>query len=150
MPNRETYHSLQVDQLVDPATVTSDTNSSAVDMQGYDSLTLLANVGESGDTLSSSVKIEFEVEHADDDGAGSPDTWSDVSDGDLLNFVSGTNDGTFALVDDPAEDDAAYLTGYVGGKRHVRVVINVTGTHSSGTPISVSAIRSHAGQQPVN
>lgn len=145
MALREIYSDLSVTQLYDPATTTADQNSTSIDMQGYDSLLLVANVGASGDTLSGSVKIEFEVEESSDDS-----TFTDVADADLTNSVTGTNTGTFALVDDPAEDDAVYITGYKGTERYVRVVINVTGTHTNGTPISITAIRGHAHQRPVN
>lgn len=142
---RDLYSNLSVSQLIDPDTLTADANSTAVDLQGYSSLMLVANVGASGDTLSGSVKIELEVEESDDNS-----TFTDVADADLHNAVDGTNDGTFAVIDDAAEDDAVYITGYQGNKRYVRAVVNVTGTHTNGTPISVSAIRGHAAERPVN
>lgn len=152
MPNRELYSNFAVSQLIDPATLSGNgdaTNSSEADLQGYDSVMLIANVGESGDSLSGSIKFEFEVEHADDDGAGSPDSWSDVSDSDLANVVSGSNDGCFAVVDAAAEDDAVYYTSYIGEKRYVRVVVNRTGNNANGTPISVTAVRGHPSLAPV-
>lgn len=123
-------------QVLDPATITSDTNCTSVDMKGYDELLFLVNIGESGDTLSGSVKIELEVEESADNS-----TFTDVADADLVNYVAGTNDGCFGVIDAAAEDDARYITGYRGDSRYVRVVLNLTGTHSNGTPISVTAIR---------
>lgn len=145
MAYRDIYHSLKVSQLVDPATVTSDTNSSELDLKGYDSAMLVFNVGESGDSLSGSIKIELEVEESDDNS-----TWTDVADADLTNVVSGTNDGTVAVIDAAAEDDSVHIVGYKGTKRYVRGVINLTGTHSNGTPMSVSGVRAHAHQKPTN
>lgn len=142
---RDLYSNLSVSQLIDPDTLTADANSTAVDLQGYSSLMLVANVGASGDTLSGSVKIELEVEESDDNV-----TFTDVANADLHKSVTGTNVGTFAVIDDAAEDDAVYITGYQGNKRYVRVVANLTGTHTNGTPVSVSAIRGHAAERPVN
>lgn len=142
---RDISQNLKVSQILDPATLTADANSSSVDSQGFRSLMLVANIGESGDTLSSSVKIELEVEESSDNS-----TWTDVADADLIDAVSGTNDGTFALIDAPAEDDSVYKVGYIGDKRYVRVVVNLTGTHTNGTPVSVSAILGHAEHKPVS
>lgn len=142
---KDLFSNLAVTQLIDPATITSDTNGSSVDMQGYNSLMMVANIGESGDTLSGSVKIEMELEESDDDA-----TFTDVADANMVGEVAGTNDGTFAVVDDAAEDDARYICGYKGTKRYVRPVINVTGTHTNGTPIGVTALQGHAENAPVN
>lgn len=123
-------------QIIDPATITSDTNSTSVYMKGYDEVLFLVNVGESGDTLSASVKIELEVEESADDS-----TYTDVADADLVKYVAGTNDGCFGVIDAAAEDDTPYFTAYRGNSDYARVVLNLTGTHSNGTPISVTAIR---------
>jgi hypothetical protein len=130
------YTNYKVTQLIDPATLTADTNSSSVDMQGYNECLLLVNCGESGDTLASDLKWEFEVEESADDS-----TFTDVADADLINYVAGTNDGCFAVVDAAAEDDARYITAYRGTSRYVRVVANAVGSVSSGMPISVTAFQ---------
>lgn len=145
MTLRDNYSTQKVTQLLTPATRTADANSSSVDTQGYDSLLLVALEGASGDTLSGSVKTEYEVEHSDDNS-----TWSDCADADLLHVVTGTNTGCFAVIDDAAEDDTRYITGYRGTKRYVRVVRNITGTHTNGTPCAVLAIQGHASGTPVN
>lgn len=143
--NTEIYSNTKVTQVLDPATITADTNCTSVDTDGYESVMFLANIGESGDTLSGSVKIELEVEESDDNS-----TFTDVADADLVNYVSGTNDGCFGVIDDAAEDDAAYFTAYKGTKRYVRAVLNLTGTHTNGTPISVTALQAKPRVAPVN
>lgn len=130
------YTDNKFSQSLDPATITSDTNCTSVDMKGYDEVMFLVNIGESGDTLSASVKIELEVEESDDNS-----TFTDVADADLVNYVAGTNDGCFGVIDAAAEDDAIFITAYRGDARYVRVVLNLTGTHSNGTPISVTTIQ---------
>jgi len=112
---------------------TVDANGATVDLQGFRGGCLFTGyIGTSLDSLSGSVKVELEVEESEDDSA-----WTDVADADLSDYVAGTNDGCFALVDDAAEDDAVFQTLYKGGKRYCRAVLNVTGTHTNGTPITV-------------
>lgn len=127
----------------DLVAATVDANGTGVDLQGFESATILAAVGESNDTLSGSVKIELEVEESDDDS-----TYTDVADADLIGYVDGTNDGTFAVIDAATEDQRAYIAGYIGSKRYIRVVVNVTGTHTNGTPIGAFVIKSHSRQNP--
>lgn len=122
--------------------LTADADGVDVDLQGYEGAQVIAVVGASGDTLSGSVYVELEVEESDD-GV----TYTDVADADLVNVVAGTNDGTFAKVDDPAEDDAVYHTAYIGAKRYIRVVANLTGTHTNGIPVGVLVNRGHGRHQ---
>lgn len=126
-----------VSQIVDPVVVTADALSSAIDMAGFRDVTVAAAIGESGDTLSGSVYIELEMQESDDDS-----TYTACADADITNAVTGTNTGTFALIDAAAEDDAVYLSQYLGSKQYVKVNVNVTGTHTNGTPIGVLAVQS--------
>lgn len=142
---RDIINGLKIDQVVDPVVITADANGASVDMVGYNWCTFLALIGESGDTLSGSVKIELEVEESDDDSS-----FTDVADAELQNYVAGTNDGCFGLIDAAAEDDAVYKGTYRGGSRYVRPVINVTGTHTNGTPIGIVAIRHGVEHLPVS
>lgn len=146
MAKRDLKNNLKVTQLLDPDTVTSDTATAAVDMQGYDSLMLVVAVGASGDTLSGSLYTELEVQHSDSPSSG----FAACADADILDAITGNNTGTFAKIDDAAEDDAAYKVSYIGNKRYVKVNINVSGTHSNGTPIGVVAIQGHGHALPVS
>jgi hypothetical protein len=130
------YQNVKHDQVVDPVVISADADGASVDLLGYSRVVFYALVGESGDTLSGSVKIELEVEDSADDSS-----FSDAADADLTQYVAGTNDGCFALIDAAAEDDAVYMTEYRGAARYVRPVINVTGTHTNGTPIGIVALR---------
>jgi hypothetical protein len=121
---------------------TADANGTGVDLQGYEGAEVIANVGLSGDTLSGTVKIALELEESDDDS-----TYTDVADADMLG-ETGAGSGEFALIDDPAEDELTYKVGYIGAKRYIRVVWNITGTHTVGTPGSASIVRMHARHQP--
>lgn len=129
--------------LINPAVLTADTNSASADRAGYSGVDFTVLVGESGDTLSGSVKIELEVQESDDDS-----TFTAAADADITGAVTGTNTGTFAVIDAAADDDAVHVCKYIGSKRYSRVVVNVTGTHSNGTPIGAVAFLSGATQQP--
>lgn len=145
MATRDSYNRNKVTQVLAPLVRTSDATSSAIDMKDYESLLIVANVGAPGDTLSGSLKIEFEVQHSDTDS-----NYVACADTDLLNSVTGTNTGTFAVVDANAEASSVYKTGYIGSKRYVKVVSNLTGTHSTGTSTAVTAIQGHSHLKPVS
>jgi hypothetical protein len=117
------------------AVKTADGNGTGVDLRGYTRALILCEMGNSGDTLSGSLYTDIEVEESDDNS-----TFTDVADADLQTSVTGTNTGTFAHVDAPAEDSTVFMTTYNGTKRYIRVVVNVTGTHSNGTPIAACII----------
>jgi hypothetical protein len=106
-------------------------------MAGFRDVTVAVLVGESGDTLSGSVYIELEMQESDDDS-----TYTAVPNAEITNSVTGTNVGTFALIDAAAEDDAVFQSKYLGNKQYVKVNVNVTGTHTNGTPIGVIAVQS--------
>lgn len=144
MVTRDIVSNIAVSPAMNPATLTADADGLGIDLREYGSAMFAVNVGESGDTLSGSVKIELEVEESDDDS-----TYTDVADSDLDTAVDGTNDGTFAVIDADAEDDAVYTVGYKGTSRYVRIVVNLTGTHTNGTPIGAVAILGHPHQLPV-
>ena len=125
------------------AVKTAAANGTGVDLQGYESATVLVDVGAEGDTLSSSVYFELSLEESDDDS-----TYTDVA---QASIVDGTisSGGIFLKLDGTAggnPDTAGGIlrVGYVGNSRYIRVVIAKTCTHSSGTPIGAMIVRGHA------
>jgi len=149
---RDLHNNIEVSQLLDPATLTADatdadTTTSSIDLQNYDSAEIIVNVGESGDTLSGTVKWDFALYESADNT-----TFTAVADADLLtrgNSITTTTNGIFATVDATDEDDAVYKVGYVGSKRYVHVNIDPTGAHSNGTPLSVTGVRGNPNNAPV-
>ncbi len=141
---RDFLNNLKVDQVIDPVVLTADADGGSVDMTGYESCAFYALVGESGDTLSGSVMLELEVEESDDDS-----TFTDVADADLRNYVTGTNNGCFGVIDAAAEDDAVFSCQYIGGSKFVRPVANLTGTHTNGIPVGIIAVRAKKTTSPV-
>lgn len=134
MRSRSEYNLKKTIALV-TAVLTTDTNGATINRQGAEDVCLVAAVGQSADTLSGSVYILLEVEHSDNGSS-----WSDCADADLTASVTGATTGTFAKIDASNEDERCYSVGYIGGKQYVRVVINVVGTHTYGTPIGAVAL----------
>ena len=125
------------------AVKTAAANGTGVDLQGYESATVLVDVGAEGDTLSSSVYFELSLEESDDDS-----TYTDVA---QASIVDGTisSGGIFLKLDgtaggNPDTAGGIFRVGYVGNSRYIRVVIAKTGTHSNGSPIGAMIVRGHA------
>ena len=125
------------------AVKTAAGNGTGVDLQGYESATVLVDVGAEGDTLSSSVYFEVSLEESDDNS-----TFTDVA---QASVVDGTIDsgGIFLKLDGTANGNpdtagGIFRIGYVGNKRYIRVVLAKTGTHSNGTPIGAMVVRGSA------
>ena len=127
-----------------PAAVrTAAANGTGVDLQGYESATVLVDVGAEGDTLSSSVHFEVSLEESDDNS-----TFTDVAQASIIDGTIASG-GIFLKLDgttggDPDTTGGIFRVGYVGNKRYIRVVIAKTGTHSTGTPIGAMVVRGSA------
>lgn len=134
---RDLYHNLKVSQIIGPV-VTTTTRTATVDRKGYDSLMFIFNVGASGDTLSGSIYWTLKLSHSDDN-----QTFTDVPASDLHNT------SYQVIINDNTLDEKVSVFGYKGGKRYVKAVVGITGTHANGTPVAVSAVLGHAGDMPV-
>lgn len=136
---RDLYDNILVTQVSNPATGTTTRTSSAVDMQGYNSLNMLVSVGQAGDTLSGSLYWTLKLTHSNDDV-----TYTDVVAAEL-NSPNAT-----VVINSSSLDKATYAFGYIGGKRYVKAVATPTGSHSVGTPIGMVALRGAPNYAPVN
>ena len=118
-------------------------NGTGVDLQGYESATLIADVGAEGITLNGTNYFELSLEHSDDNS-----TFSDVAKADIVDGTISSGgiwlklDGTAGGNPDTAGE--IYRVGYVGGKRYIRGVIAIGGSHSTGTPIGMFVIKGNA------
>ena len=82
--------------ILGSAVRTADANGDGVDLKGFEAA-ICVDSGAEGVTLSSSVKIEFELEHSDDNS-----TFTDVAQADVIGATLGSN-GLFLTLDDNAE-----------------------------------------------
>ena len=125
------------------ATRTAAANGTGVDLQGYESATVLVDVGAEGDTLSGSVYFEVSLEESDDDS-----TYTDVAQASITDGTIAAG-GIFLKLDgtangNPDSAGGIFRVEYIGNSRYIRVVLAKTGTHSNGTPIGAMVVRSGA------
>lgn len=116
-----------------------------IDRQGFDSLEFVAAVGESGDTLSGSLKLEFILKEGElADGSDlAPVTDETV----VLGAIPDSN-GIVITVDADGEDGKIHSIGYVGNKRFAVLVPRKIGTHTNGIPLTVLALKGGANKRP--
>lgn len=139
---RDLYNNLDPALAVAPAVYTADSTPTSIDLKGSRSALMDIAVGVGGITFSGTNKIEFVMEHCDDDSA-----WSAVALSDVQGPASVTSGIVHSLV---AAHAAASLTkvGYIGHKRYIRLTADFSGTHGAGTPISASVMRGHLLERP--
>jgi hypothetical protein len=135
---RDMYHNVLVSQHLSPIVATSAKTSTSIDLQGYNSINVIFNIGLAGDTLSGTVYWTIKLQHSDDDT-----TYSDLSLSDL------NSPYLTIAIDSSAKDRNCYSFGYQGAKRYLKALATPTGTHTNGTPIGVVAMRSAAAYMPV-
>lgn len=146
---RDIISNIKVQSALAPQVVTA-AKTAAVDRRGFDSLMFVVDVGASGETLSSSLKLDCYLEHADD-SSGSAGSWVPVTNPfHAQGLAVDSTDGKFATIDGAADDETTYRIGYVGDKHHVRVRVAVTGTHENGTPMAITAILGNPASKPVS
>lgn len=135
---QDLYHNIKIEQILDPVVATGTQTSASIDLQGYDAAQIIIAVGESGDTLSGSLKWDFKLQDSDNDSV-----YEDVAVADLHNDVA------TVTIDDAAEDDTAIVFGYKGSKRYLQAVATATGSHSNGTPLAIIGMRGVPADAPV-
>lgn len=132
--------------MIGAATLDADNTPTAVDRQGFDSMTVEIAVGIGGITFTGTNKVEFKHTHSDDDVS-----YTAVTDADVL-LPSGSSVGSGGIVKSlTSAHAAADVTkyAYIGGKRYHKMLADFGGTHAAGTPIAVNAILGHPARAPV-
>lgn len=138
-----------VTQCLAPQTIqASALNSGNIDTRGAETLAVVVLVGNIADTLDSTHRLDLKIEHADDDGTGSPGAYAACADADVLNFT-GLSSGVFASLAADTQDQKRYVIGYNGGKRFVKVTATPV-TLTTGGPIAMVALKGALSQLPVN
>ena len=136
-------------QVLNPQTIqASALNSGNIDMQGVETLAVVVMIGNIVDTLDSSHRIDLKIEHADDDGAGSPGTYASCVDADVLN-ATGLSSGIFVSVDANSKEQKRHVIGYRGSKRFVKVTATPVSL-STGGPLAMLALKANPSQAPVS
>ncbi len=140
-------NSVAIIQAVAPQTVqAAPVTSAAIDMQGAESLALVVAVGAIGETLDANNRIDVKIEHADDDGSGSPAAYAACTDADVIG-AQGLNSGVFLAIDAAAKAGKRHTLAYAGGKRFVRVSATPVSLESGGA-LAILAIKGNLAQTP--
>lgn len=140
-------NNIGVTQLLMPQTIhSSELDTGSVDTQGADIQSIVVLVGNIGDTLSGTVRIDLSIEHADDDGTGNPLAFAACDDTDVLNF-SGLTSGIFASVNASGQAEKRYVIDYIGGLRFVKVIATPVGL-TNGGPIAMLGLQGNLNQLP--
>ena len=111
----------------------ADTNSTGIDTQGANSAMVIVNVGAPGITFSGTNKVDIKLEDSADNS-----TFAAVTNN---NFVTGgtvDSAGIWQTIDANGDCNAVYGLGYVGPERYIRVVLDFSGTHGTGTVFGVT------------
>jgi len=106
--------SVKVVPAINPVSSSAGANGISIDTKGYESVTFNVQTG----TMTSGT-INFGIEHADDNGAGSPGTFAAAAADDIIGASPSFNQAASGA-------NAAASVGYRGKKQWVRLV-------SSGT-----------------
>ena len=131
---KDLAQNVKVDHSLSAVVRTASANGTGIDTQGFQSVTLVADVGAAGITLNGTNKFSFSLEDSDAPASG----FAAVTNNTLVTGGTVDGSGIFQVVDAPAHAAQAYKLGYVGGKRYVRGVVTHAGTHSTGTIVGLS------------
>jgi len=116
-------------------------NTGNQDLQGYMGAVIALDVGakHASDTLSGTNKITVLLEHADDDGTGSPGTYAAVAAADVRGVTPSS--GVLLVIDHVDDTAQVYQWGYIGAKRFIRATLTPEGTIANGVPVCVMVIK---------
>lgn len=117
--------------LIGAATYSADTTPVAVDLAGYQSATILIEVGAGGITFSGTNKIEFVLTESDDNS-----TFTNVAAADVIHAPQSVSSGIVYSLTAAHASATVVRLGYKGSKRYLKLLADFSGTHGTGTPIS--------------
>lgn len=117
MAKKDLYHNVGVVHLLDAQDITtSDTKSAILDLAGFEGALVLVNVG-AITTPGSTSYLTPVLQESDTTADGDFDT---VDPADIL--------GGFSKIDSASLDQVTQMVGYVGNKRYIRVLLDITNT----------------------
>ena len=118
----ELYHNMKPFGSLLPNVYTTSTEGDAADLQGYNTIAALIDVG-----IRTDGTHEFELKDSEDN----------------LSFEAVADDfliGEEPLISGSAQASQSYLVSYIGGKRYLRVDVDITGG-STGAKYSANILR---------
>jgi hypothetical protein len=150
MTTRSIHDTVRVSQPGFIQTISSSNIAFAgIDTRAFDAALfaiVFGDIDEMGGSPVGAAQIDLHVEHAPDDGSGSPGSYSDVTaadiDGDDISVTSG-------IIASLTDDRTAYSFGYIGSNRFVRVTLEPTGL-TNGGPVGLVLVQGHGHLTPVS
>jgi len=139
---RDLHNNLQAATMIAPVTATADTTPISIDLLGFRAAMVMLYIGVGGITFSTTNKIEFVLEHSNNNS-----TWAVVGQGDIVGATVATGGIVRALTAAKAAADIQELS-YIGGRRYIRLTADFSGTHGTGTPMTAFAVRGLPEQYP--
>lgn len=149
MTMRDLHNNLDAVQAIQAQTITQAggaIQSGNIDLKGFGAAEVVAHFGdidEMGGSPVGGAKIDVKIEHAADDGTGSPGAYANVTLADVLGPVAVTS----GVVASPTTDTDVIKVGYVGDKRFLRVTLTPTGL-TNGGPAGVIVVKAHPRHAP--
>ncbi len=147
MTMRDLHNKIAHVAAVAPQTIAgSSLVSGDIDLAGFNAAEVVAFLGdidELGGSPVGAAKLEVKLEHADDDGTGSPGAYAEVG----LAEVIGPSAVTGGIVASTTGDNSFLEVGYLGDKRFLRVTLVPTGL-TNGGPISALVVKGAARHAP--
>jgi hypothetical protein len=144
---RDGYSGFKFFQCIEPQDIVGGTaaTGTAVDTQGFETVTFVVNVGcdTGGGALSADNRFQLRLEHGNSI-AGGGITWSEVYPSQMLHSVVGAggaystlNSGIFQSIGSCTAGESyacqCYAVGYVGPRRWARIVISDVGIPSTAS-----------------
>ena len=150
MSLRDHYSGFKFFQAIEPQSTDTAITGVDIDTQGYETLTLIANVGNVSGTTSASHWV-FLLAHASASTAGGAGTYSYCASIDMIRTVStAVTNGNWASTWSADGGSQTYMVGYRGSRRYVRVIMSNYGTTPSLIVFGVVALLGDPANWPVN
>lgn len=124
MAVRDGYSNLKFFQEVLPsAAIDATTTGTTVDMQGFNTGTIIVNVGRLS-LISDASHWVLRLQHTDASALGAgPSDFADAAATDVIASDALTLSGIWKTLDLSTDGSAAYAVGYRGSKRYIHLVI---------------------------
>jgi hypothetical protein len=139
---RDLHDNLSTALLVAPQTATADITPVSVDLLGFRSAMVMLYIGIGGITFTTTNKIEYILEHSNDNT-----NWDIVTQSAVLGPTVAAGGIVRSLVAAKAAADIQEIS-YIGGRRYIRLTPDFGGTHATGTPMTAFVVRGMPEQMP--
>ena len=144
---KDLHATTKVKSLLAPCIVSATGEIADIDLANFNAAELIIDLGaNTGSAPGDANKLDFKLEHADDDGAGAAGAYSAVAPADMLGADPAS--GVFLSTDAAEKYGKIYQYGYIGGKRFLKM--NYTETGIVSVSMAMQLIQGKPLDAPVN